>query len=1063
MTLCTTIKKLSIMRRTMTLFLLMFAVSIAVSAYDIAVENEDGVTIFYNKINDSKLEVTGLDSWVNNHYHYFGKISIPSQVTYSGNIYNVTSIGSSAFRDCPALTSILIPNGVTSIGFLAFDGCTGLGSIEIPSSVTSIGGHAFRNTGWFSQLPNGVVYINRICYSYKGTMPSNTNVKLLDSTIAISECAFSGCTNLISIEIPSNVISIGNRAFEDCVGLTSINIPSSVTSIGYSAFSGCTNLTSINIPSGVTSIGNSAFSGCKGLTSINIPSDVTSIGNSAFSGCTGLASIEIPSGVTSIGSFTFSGCTGLTSVEIPCSVTSIGINAFEDCTCLTSVIIEDGETTLNFSSDFSTKNGVFYNCTALQTLYLGRNISYYSSHSPFKGSSIKELTIGDKVTSIGDYAFSGCSRLTSVEIPSSVKSIGYNAFYGCSKSLRLYLPDNITNIGTDAFNCKLYSKRGTKTLLTLWKWNRYKNSIYDKTTGEEILPPTMSASDITQTTAKVLLNGCKLDDGYTYSLNEEVLSDTIVTYQVLKPATPQYLTLTVKKDDITYTVNDNYTTKGLQPRIENYEVTASSISATGAYTEEDAKVVGHRIKINGYYFNNEKYDAVEGNEIFLSGLNPGRGYNVEYTIEVDYGGEETATYIGNQWIYTDPMKFQTAQAKVVSVGNVIVSTTVNLDENEENVGFEWRCTDWTDEFPSNTGTAYLYDGIIEGYIRNLNTDKLWKFRPYYLSNSGIYHYGDWMGVDPTNTSYFEPTVRTYAKINIEGNTALVKGYVLGGTDDVVVKGFKYWRTRTRTAIETRAASIPSDAITVEATGQQTMSANLTGLDYNSTYHYIAFATTSAGDTYYGEEQMFTTPLATSKYSTFYDSETAYILPSGLTASVVTGVKDGKLVYKVIAEGGKSNNILPKGVAVMLTSAKGQPSSYTLTPTESTTSYNGENLLKGSDKDTKTFADGGNYWLYKLSYGASGSDYRDVFGWYWGAANGGAFQIEGHKAWLAIPKSTKMETRGFSVDGDATDIYSIDNEQLINDNSAIYNLQGHKVDMPQSGGIYIVNGKKVFIK
>ena len=150
---------------------------------------------------------------------------------------------------------------------------------------------------------------------------------------------------------------------------------------------------------------------------------------------------------------------------------------------------------------------------------------------------------------------------------------------------------------------------------------------------------------------------------------------------------------------------------------------------------------------------------------------------------------------------------------------------------------------------------------MEGYIRNLNTDKLWKFRPYYISPAGRYYYGEWIGLDPTNTSYFEPTVHTYASVNVDGNTAAVRGYAMTGTDKIEVQGFKYWKGKASDVkgmdAPQKAVSIPSDAMTVEATGQ-IMTANLTGLDYNSTYHYLAFATTSEGETFYGEEQVFET-------------------------------------------------------------------------------------------------------------------------------------------------------------------------------------------------------------
>ena len=104
-----------------------------------------------------------------------------------------------------------------------------------------------------------------------------------------------------------------------------------VGSIGSSAFSGCSGLTSLTIPSSVTSIGDYAFEGCSGLTSLTIPGSVTIIGDFAFYKCNGLTSVTIPESVSTIGRSAFSGCSGLTSVTIPNSVTSIGDYAFAQC------------------------------------------------------------------------------------------------------------------------------------------------------------------------------------------------------------------------------------------------------------------------------------------------------------------------------------------------------------------------------------------------------------------------------------------------------------------------------------------------------------------------------------------------------------------------------------------------------------------------------------------------------------------------------------------------------------------------------------------------------------
>ena len=284
-------------------------------------------------------------------------------------------------------------------------------------------------------------------YSINGYKGSETDVIIPaiykgKPVTSIGYQAFEDCDSLTSVVIGDSVTSIGNMAFYDCDSLTSIEIPNSLTSIGYGAFVFCDNL-QYHIEDGLKYLGNESnkYVYLKGanstdITSVVINSNCKLIGNMAFYDCDSLTSIVIPDSVTSICDWAFAYCDSLTSIVIPNSVTSIGIGAFAACNSLTSITVD--------------KNNPNY-IDIYGNLYSkdGKTLMQYAV-----GKTATEFTISNNVTSIGDYAFSGCDSLTSIEIPNSLTSIGDWAFSYCDSLTSIVIPDSVTSIGYYAFeNC----------------------------------------------------------------------------------------------------------------------------------------------------------------------------------------------------------------------------------------------------------------------------------------------------------------------------------------------------------------------------------------------------------------------------------------------------------------------------------------------------------------------------------------------------------------------------------------------------------------------------------
>ena len=362
----------------------------------------------------------------------------------------IVSIGNSAFSNCSSLTTIFIPNSTTSIGKNAFSGCKNLASITIPDGITLIGNNAFEYTPWYNNLPDGEVYIGKVLYAYKGSMPDSTSIKVKEGTKCISGDAFKRCEGLISITIPGSVVNIGNYAFFYCNGLKEVIIEdgAEVLNLGYNEQIGTTNYQPIfydcplervywgrNLNYTYIGLANSVFANKKMLHSITIGNHVSSIEDNAFSNCSALTTLSIPKGVTTIGN-----------------------GAFDDCRGLREVVFEDANTTLSLGYKYKKSSnvngpygqGLFYDCP-LKHIYLGRNLDYdtdeYAGCSPFfdeyGNRNLSSVTIGESVTHITSNLFYSCLGISSITIPKDIVSIGESAFQNCEN---LFFVNNYSNL-----------------------------------------------------------------------------------------------------------------------------------------------------------------------------------------------------------------------------------------------------------------------------------------------------------------------------------------------------------------------------------------------------------------------------------------------------------------------------------------------------------------------------------------------------------------------------------------------------------------------------------------
>ena len=396
------------------------------------------------------------------------------------------SIGEQAFYGCTELTQVTIPEHVTTIGSKAFWNCPALqtirfNAINCMSMQTTYNSQTYSvfskdAAGSASNLKSVILGtdVQRIPdYAFNNCVDIYPGLTIRNSVTEIGAHAFEGCSSMtnLAFQSNSNLATIGDYAFNGCSALNkALNLPNSVTTVGEYAFYGCVAIPSLTIGTSMESIGGYAFWNCPAMATVtfnatNCSTMVTDSQYSVFNSGTGngvttpIVTLNIGNNVTRIPDFAFQNSTNMThAITIPNTTTYIGSYAFYGCFAIPSLTIGEGVTTIGGYAFWNCPNlaTVNFNAANCSTMITDSQYSVFNSGtSNSDPTPIVTLSIGNNVTMIPDYAFRNSTNMTSaILIPNATTTIGTYAFYGCISIPSLTIGEGVTSIGGHAFwNC----------------------------------------------------------------------------------------------------------------------------------------------------------------------------------------------------------------------------------------------------------------------------------------------------------------------------------------------------------------------------------------------------------------------------------------------------------------------------------------------------------------------------------------------------------------------------------------------------------------------------------
>ena len=354
----------------------------------------------------------------------------------------LVSISAGAFRSCRAITEIVIPEGVESIGAEAFQWCSSLVRVSLPKTLSSLGYtesgselymYVFRYCNALEEI--NVASDNACFYSDNGVLYGKTEGVVTDLyPVPVNNSGVDGV-----VTIPATLTKVWAEAFKENTGLLKVDFGNVTGNVEFGAkvFYNCKNLTEVVLPDGIELIGKYMFYQCNSLTEITIPNTVKAMEQQAFYYCSQLSKVTFAEGNDSNGLILTGGVYG----------SQYGTSyypVFDRCDNLTQIAFPKRLETLGAYALCSTNiSQITFSEGGLLT-----EIGQYA----LSMSGISSVVIPASVVTIGNYAFSRCTKLTSVTFAADgaleIINSGVFQYTGVNS---VVIPANVTRIGNSAF------------------------------------------------------------------------------------------------------------------------------------------------------------------------------------------------------------------------------------------------------------------------------------------------------------------------------------------------------------------------------------------------------------------------------------------------------------------------------------------------------------------------------------------------------------------------------------------------------------------------------------